>query len=94
MVIQRTILDSKRVELQSQPIILPTTAWDELSAGDMNRLTDHRGLKYAVISWDGDSLGKITPSAAYEGAFAQYQTRVKQDLDIDISDKAIIGIDA
>ena len=90
MVIQRTILGSKRVELQSHPIIMPTSTSDVLSASDHNKLLN-TALKYAVISWDGDTLGKITPTAEYRAAFAQYQTRVKQDLDIDVRDQAIIG---
>ncbi len=90
MVIQRTIFGSKRVELQNSPIILPTSAVAGLSVGDRQKVTNP-ALDFTVISWDGDSITKITPAAAYEGAFAQYQTRVKQELDIDIRDQAIIG---
>ncbi len=91
MVIQRTILDSKRVELQTNPIILPTTTWELLGAGDRQKLTNP-ALDYSVLVWDGDSITKITPSAAYEGAFAQYRTRVSQELDIDVPYLAIIGL--
>ncbi len=90
MVIQRTTLGSKRVELQNKPIILPTSAVAGLSQGDLQKVTNP-ALDFSVISWDGDDLVKITPSAAYVAAFAQYQTRVKQDLDIDIRAQAIIG---
>ena len=91
MVIQRTVVGSKRIEVQNKPIILPTTTLAQLNPGDVEKITNP-ALEFSVISWNGDVLEKITPAAAYEGAFAQYKTRVKQDLDIDVSDKAIIGI--
>ena len=90
MVIQRTILGSKRVELQNKPIILPTVTLPTLSAGERQQLFNE-ALDFVVITWDGDSLIQVTPAAAYQGAFAQYQTRVKQEFDIDIRDQAIIG---
>ena len=90
MVILREILGTKRVELQRHPVILPTTAWDGMNPGE-RMLLQNDALDYAVISWDDDELVQITPSAAYKGAFAQYQTRVKQDLDIDIPDNRIFG---
>ncbi len=91
MVIQRTIVGSLRVELQNNPIILPTAVWENLDMGDRQKLTNP-ALDYSVISWDGDILTKITPSAAYEGAFAQYRTRVSQELDINVPVLAIIGL--
>lgn len=90
MVIQRTILGTRRVELQSKPIILATSAVAGLTPGDLQKIRNP-ALDYTVLSWDNDVLVKITPSAAYQGAFAQYQTRVKQYLDIDVRDQAIIG---
>ncbi len=90
MVILRTILGDKRVELQAHPVILPTTTWDGLSVGDQQKLTND-AVKYAVISWDGDSLGLVTPTAEYKSAFAQYQTRVQIDLGIEIPGHGIFG---
>ena len=90
MVIQRTILGSKRVELQNKPIILPTTTWELLNPGDRQKIINP-ALDFSVLVWDGDSLDHVTSAAAYPGAFAQYQTRVKIELDIDIRDQVIIG---
>ena len=90
MVIQRTIVGDTRVELQNHPIILPTATLAVLNAGDRQRITNP-ALNFAVISWDGDVLWTITPSASYQGAFAQYVARVKQVFNIDIRDQAIIG---
>ena len=87
MVIQRTTLGSRRVELQNKPIILPTSAVAGLSV--VNRqLIDNPTLDFTVLTWDGDTLERLTPSAAYQGAFAQYQTRVKIEFDIDIPERA------
>ena len=94
MVIQRTIVGSKRVELQNRPIILPTETLAGLSTGRKQMLSNAEALEFSVISWDGHDLVKITSAATYEGAFAQYQTRVKQEVDIDILDRAIIGLGA
>jgi len=91
MVIQRTSVGFKRVELQNHPVILPTETWVDLGQGNRNKLTNP-ALNFAVITWNGNTLDKITPSAAYQGAFAQYQTRVKQEFDIDVPDLAIIGL--
>ncbi len=88
MVIQRTLVGSKRVELQNKPIILPTSAVAGLNPGDLQKITNP-ALNFTVITWDGDVPEQITPAAAYEGAFAQYQTRVKQEFDIDIPDRLI-----
>lgn len=90
MVIQRTILGSRRVELQNSPIILPTSAVESLSRGDLQKVTNP-ALDFTVLSWDHDLLVTITPAAAYQGAFRQYQTRVKQYLDVDVPDGACIG---
>ncbi len=90
MVIQRTTVGDTRIELQNHPIILPTTTFAVLNTGDRQKISNDT-LDFAVITWDGDDLIKITPAAAYQGAFAQYQVRVKQELNIDVSDKAIIG---
>ncbi len=90
MVIQRTTVGSRRVELQNRPIILPTSAVAGLAPGDLQKITNP-ALDFTVLVWDGDSLELTTPAAAYEGAFAQYQTRVKQEFDIDVPDGACIG---
>lgn len=93
MVIQRTIIGFKRVELQNHPVILPTQTWEGLSLGNRQTISNP-ALVFSVISWDGNALIKITPAATYKGAFAQYQTRVKQELDITVPDLAIIGVGA
>lgn len=90
MVIQRTVVGSKRVELQNKPVILPTSAVEGLTPGDLQKVTNP-ALAFTVLSWDNDVLVTITPAGAYQGAFAQYKTRVKQYLDIDVRDQAIIG---
>ncbi len=90
MVIQRTVLGSRRVELQNSPIILPTSAVEGLSVGDRQKITNP-ALDFTVLVWDGDSLELTTPSAAYEGAFAQYKAQVRIEFDIDVPDNAIIG---
>lgn len=91
MVIQRTVVGSRRVELQNKPIILPTTALSTLTPGERQQLFNE-ALDFVVIVWDGDALELVTPAAAYQGAFNQYQTRVKQEFDIDVPDLAIIGL--
>ncbi len=91
MVIQRESLGSKRVELQNHPTILPTSAMAGLNPGELNKVTNP-ALDFSVLTWDGDDLVKITPSGNYKAAFAQYQTRVKQYLDLDIPERAIIGL--
>ena len=93
MVIQRTVVGSKRVELQNKPIILATSAVAGLSVGN-RQLIDNPALDFTVMVWDGDTLERLTPSAAYKGAFAQYVTRVKIEFDIDIPDLAVIGLGA
>ncbi len=91
MVIQRTVVGFKRVELQTHPIILPTVTLAVLSIGRKQMLSNATALKFAVLSWDGHDLVKITGAAAYKGAFAQYQTRVQIEFDIDVPDQAIFG---
>ena len=90
MVIQREVLGAKRVELQSHPIILPTTTWAILDTGDRQKLTN-TALKYAIISWNGDALGTVTPAGNYRAAFAQYQTRVQNDLNLQVEDPLDFG---
>ncbi len=82
MIIQRTTVGSERVELQQHPVILPTTAWEGLTQGERNQLTND-ALKYAIIVWDGDELVSVLASAALKGAVQQYRIRVQQTLGID-----------
>ena len=92
MVILRTEVGPKRIELQKGAIILPTETWEGLSTGRRQMITNAQALQFSVISWTGHSLDKITSAAAYKGAFAQYQVRIKQELDIDVPDLALIGL--
>ncbi len=90
MVILRETVGAERVELQQHPIILATTAWEAMTPG-RRQTVSNPALEYAVLTWDGDTLVTLTPSAAYQGAFNQYQTQVKLRFDIDIPNNRIIG---
>ncbi len=85
MVILKEEVGSERVELQQHPVIVPTATWNVLNQGDKNKLTNTT-LKYVVLSWDGDDLVNVTPSAAWQGALNQYRVRVQQVLSIDVPD--------
>ena len=80
---------SRRVEVHKKPIVLPTSAMAGLSQGDRQK-RKNPALDFTVLVWDGDTLERLTPSAAYQGAFNQYQARVMIEFDIDIPDKRII----
>ena len=85
MVILQYSSGDKRVELQQDAIMLPTSTWNVLNAGERQRLTNFTD-KYTVIVWDGDVLKSLTPSAAWQGALNQFRTRIKIELDIDVPD--------